>query len=75
MEPPKIRKKNRQLALLRKKSGLTQMDVALLSKGSINSTKISHIENGYMTPSDLEVKVIAEVLKVTMEEIRKTFKV
>ena len=75
MEPPKIRKKNRQLALLRKKSGLTQMDVALLSKGSINSTKISHIENGYMTPSDIEVKVLAEVLKVTTEDIKKTFRV
>lgn len=74
MEPIKLRKKNRELALLRKKLGLTQMDVGIASNGVINYTKVSHFENGYILPTEEEVKVLASILRVSKEDIIRTFR-
>lgn len=74
METPKFRKKNRDLVKLRRKVGYTQMDVGILTKGVVNYTKMSHFENGYLLPTEDEVKVMAEVLKVSQQEIKNTFK-
>jgi transcriptional regulator with XRE-family HTH domain len=62
-----MRNINLALRIARIKAGLTQLDLALETK--INSSYISQIERGVLTPRPRDVRVISEVLKVKPQEI------
>lgn len=64
-----VRKKNKELTRLRKKSGLTQMDIWVLTKGLISASKMSHFEQGYLFPSEDEVDALATAFQVPKEEL------
>jgi hypothetical protein len=69
-----IRNKNRELTKLRKIDCLTQMDIFVATGGLIQASKMSHFEQGYISPTDNEIELISKVLQVTKEDIVNTFK-
>ncbi|WP_311516257.1 helix-turn-helix transcriptional regulator [uncultured Anaerococcus sp.] len=60
---------NENIKRLRKEKGLTQKDLAV--KVGVSITFISQIENGISKPSDENLKKIADVLGVTVNELEK----
>ncbi|EGC82411.1 helix-turn-helix domain-containing protein [Anaerococcus prevotii] len=60
---------NENIKRLRKEKGFTQKDLAV--KVGVSITFISQIENGISKPSDENLKKIADVLGVTVNELEK----
>ena len=56
-----------QLTEARARKGLTQWDLRLLT--GINQTKLSLIENGYVTPTGQEKAAISSALSIDIDQI------
>jgi DNA-binding XRE family transcriptional regulator len=62
-----VMKDKNRLRIVRAEKRVTQ--IVLANRAKINPPRISHIENGHITPSSTEKSAIARALRVPVHEV------